>query len=60
MSITQYSTKSAVVLWQLNLKVKGRTITRKGFTTNKEARVAELELRNEANKIEQPDLTGPR
>ena len=52
MSITQHSTKSVGVLWQLNLKMKGRTITRKGFKTKKEARVAELELRNETNNCE--------
>ena len=50
MSITQYSTKSAGELWRFNVKIKGRTITRRGFKTKKEARVAELELRNEANK----------
>ena len=42
MSITQYSTKSAGVLWRFNVKIKGRTITRRGFKTKKEARVAEL------------------
>ena len=50
MSITQYSTKTADMLWRFNVKIKGRTITRRGFKTKKEARIAELELRNEANK----------
>lgn len=50
MSITQYSTKTAGVLWRFNVKINGRTITRRGFKTKKEARIAELELRNEALK----------
>lgn len=50
MSITQYSTKTVCLLWRFNVKIKGRTITRRGFKTKKEARFAELELRNEANK----------
>ena len=50
MSIQQYNTKTAGTLWRLDVRIRGRTITRRGFKTKKEAKIAERAIRNEADK----------
>ncbi|MAB37509.1 MAG: hypothetical protein CL525_00355 [Aequorivita sp.] len=58
MSVQQYSTKSAGVLWRLDVRTGGRTITRRGFKSKKEAKKAERAIREEADKG--IDLSGAR
>ena len=50
MSVQQYSTKSAGLLWRLDVRTGGRTITRRGFKSKKEAQKAERAIRDEADK----------
>ena len=38
MGIKQYSTKTAGTLWRLDIKIAGKTITRRGFKTQLEAK----------------------
>ncbi|HAW20244.1 MAG TPA: hypothetical protein DCX14_08685, partial [Flavobacteriales bacterium] len=49
MGIKQYSTKTAGTLWRLDIKIAGKTITRRGFKTQLEAKKEERRLRNEAD-----------
>ena len=58
MSIKQYATKTAGTLWRLDIKIGGKTITRRGFKTQLEAKKEERRLRNEADFG--VNLTGPK
>ena len=50
MGVKKYQTKTTGTLWRLDVKIRGKTITRRGFQTRREAQKAEREIRNNAEK----------